>query len=560
MTARIGGGRISFDGFAVTAAVVVAVALAPIVALAVIALGGDAGAWRHLFAVVVPRATLETALLVTGVTAFTVMVGAGSAWLVTAYDFPGRRVLEVALLLPLAFPVYVLAYAWLDLLHPIGPVQSALRGMLGYARPADFRLPDLRSLPGAVLIFGLALYPYVHVAARAVFLAQVTTLAEAARMLGLGSAGVFFRVALPLARPAIAAGAALAVMETLNDVGAAEFLSINTLTAAVWATWVNRSDLPGAAQIALAMLGFVLALVVVERLARGHRSYAVIGRNMRRPTPRRVGGLAGLGLLALGATPALLGFALPAGHLVMRASQRLGFSGVPTDILVEIGNTLTVATLATVTALVAGLAVAGGRRLHPGSRPHAAAARVATIGYAVPGTVLAIGLLAVFGALDGAVRWVVTALGGKPTGLIVSASLAALVTALAIRFLRLSVSKIETGLERLSPSLDQSARTLGRTPFGVLREIHLPLIGPALAGAALLLFVDCMKELPATLLLRPINFETLATHLYGEAARGTYENGALAACLIVAFGLLPVAFLTRVGRSRPTPLDTEDLP
>ena len=549
MAAVLRDARVSADGFAVVGLVVAGVALAPIVALGAIALGGDAGAWRHLFSVVVPRATLETTLLVAGVTAFTVVVGAGTAWLVAAHDFPGRRLLEVALLLPLAFPVYVLAYAWLDLMHPIGPVQTTLRHLLGYARPADFRLPDLRSLPGAVLIFGLALYPYVHVAARAVFLAQMTTLAEAARMLGLGSTGVLFREALPLARPAIAAGAALALMETLNDVGAAEFLSVNTLTAAVWATWVNRSDLPGAAQIALAMLTFVLGLMLLERLARGNRSYAVIGRNMRRLAPRRVGGLAGLGLFAIGALPALFGFVLPAGHLVRRAAERLAFSGLPHEIVAEVGNTLTVAALATATALAAGLAVAAGRRLHPGSRPHAAAARVATIGYAVPGTVLAIGLLAVFGALDGAVRSVVTALGGAPTGLLVSASLAALVTALSIRFLRLSVSKIETGLERLSPSLDQSARTLGRTPFGVLRDIHLPLIGPALAGAALLLFVDCMKELPATLLLRPINFETLATHLYGEAARGTYENGALAACLIVAFGLLPVMFLTGIGRT-----------
>mgnify|MGYP001765303972 CR=1 FL=1 len=552
MRRLLGSAIAAFDGFALAGLAVAAVALAPIVALALIAAHGGGEVWRHLFTSVVPAATLETGLLALGVGGFVVAVGTASAWLVAAHDFPGRRLLEVALLLPLAFPVYVLAYSWLDLLHPIGPLQTALRSLLGYARPADFRLPDPRSLPGAVLIFGLALYPYVYVAVRTVFLAQMTTLTEAARMLGANGASVFFRVALPLARPAIAAGAALAIMETLNDVGAAEFLSINTLTAAVYSTWVNRGDLPGAAQIALAMLAFVLSLLVVEKWARGDRSYAVIGRASRPLAPRRIDGLAGLGLFALGALPALLGFVVPAAHLVRQASTRLAFAGMPQEILVEIGNTLVAAALATVVAVGLGLVLVGGRRLHPGSRLHRGALRVATLGYAVPGTVLAIGLLVVFGGLDGVIREAVVALGGRPTGLLFSASLTALVVAYVVRFFRLSASKIETGLERLSPSLDQSARTLGRTPFGVLREIHLPLLRPALAGAALLLFVDCMKELPATLLLRPLGFETLATHLYGEAARGTYENGALAALLIVAFGLLPIVVLTRLGRPAPS--------
>lgn len=541
----------AFDGFALAGLATAVIAVAPIVALAVIALQGSGEVWAHLFTSVVPAATVETTILATGVAVFVMVVGTLSAWLVSAYDFPGRRFLEVALLLPLAFPAYVLAYSWLDLMHPIGPVQSTLRALLGYARPADFRLPDPRSLPGAVLVFGLALYPYVYVAVRTVFLSQVTRLTEAARMLGSDGRSVFFRVALPLARPAIAAGAALAVMETLNDVGAAEFLSINTLTAAVYSTWVNRSDLAGAAQIALAMLVFVLTLLVIERLARGDRGYAVIGRGARPLEPRRVTGWKGFGLLALGLVPAFFGFFAPLLHLLRQASTRLGQVGLPHEIVVEVGNTLGVAALATLVAVVVGFVVAGGRRLHPGSRLHDGLLRVSAIGYAVPGTVLAIGLLVVFGGLDGVIRQAAVALGFKPTGLVFSASLTALVVAYAARFFRLASSKIETGLERVSPSLDQSARTLGRTPFAVLREIHLPLMTPTLAGAALLLFVDCMKELPATLLLRPLNFETLSTHLYGEAARGTYENGSLAALLIVAFGLLPIVVLTGLGRATP---------
>jgi iron(III) transport system permease protein len=541
------------NGFAVVGVLVAALAAAPVLALVMIASGGGSGLWRHLFTSVVPRATLETLQLALGVTVFVVVVGTATAWLVATRDFPGRRLLEVLLLLPLAFPVYVLAYSWLDLTHPLGPLQSALRALLGYARPADLRLPDLRSLPGAILIYGVALYPYVYVAVRTVFLSQTTALVEAARMLGASPARVFFRVALPLARPAIVAGSALALMETLNDIGAAEFLSINTLTAAVWSTWVNRSDLPGAAQIALAMLGLVLLLLIAERLGRGGRGYVVFGRASRRLAPRRVDGLAGIGLFALGLLPALFGFIIPAAHLLKQAAARVAYAGIAEEIVAETIATIALAATATLVGVILAAVLVSGRRLYPGARLQSAALRIASIGYAVPGTVLAIGLLVGYGAFDGLLRGVSDALGGPKLGLILSASFGGLVLTLVLRFFRLAASKIETGLERISPALDQSARMLGRTPFGTMRAIHLPLLTPAYAGAALLFFVDCMKELPATLLLRPLGFETLSTHLYGEAARGTYENGALAACLIVAFGLLPVLIMTRLGRPAAAP-------
>ena len=542
----------ALDGFGLFGALVGLLAVAPIAALVALAAGGD-GPWRHLFTTVVPAATVDTALLALGVAAFVAVVGTGSAWLVATRDFPGRRLLEVLLLLPLAFPAYVLAYSWLDLLHPIGPLQTALRGLLGYSRPADLRLPDLRSLPGAILVFGFALYPYVHVATRTVFLSRAAGPVEAARMLGARSSRVFFRVALPLARPAVAAGCALAVMETLNDVGAAEFLSVNTLTAAVYSTWINRSDLPGAAQIALAMLIFLLSLLMLERIARGGRGYAVAGRATRRLEPRRVGGARGVALFVVGLMPALFGFLVPALHLVWQAADRLAFAGLAEDIARETRDTVLLAATATALGVAAAAVLVSGRRLHPGSPLHAAAPRIASIGYAVPGTVLAIGLLAVYGAVDAGVRALVVDLGGAPTGLLLSASFAGLVIALCLRFFRLAAAGIETAADRLPVTLDQSARVLGRGRFAVMRAVHLPLLTPAYAGAALLFFVDCMKELPATLLLRPLGFETLSTHLYGEAARGTYENGALAACLIVAFGLLPIVVVTRIGRDAARP-------
>ncbi len=541
----------SADGFTLAGLLAAAAALAPVLALGMIALGGDGALWRHLFASVMAAALLDSLALLAGVIAFVVIVGTGAAWLVAMHDFPGRRWVEVALLLPLAFPAYVLAYAWLDLMHPIGPAQNALRALLGYAHPSEFRLPDLRNLPGAIFVFGFALYPYVYVAARTVFLSQMTAMTDAARLLGHGSGGVFFRVALPLARPAIASGAALAAMEALNDVGAAEFLAVQTLTTAVYSTWVNRNDLPGAAQIALAMLVFLLSLLLVERLARGGRSYAVIGRNARLVQPKRLHGLRRLAAPLLLSLPVLLGFAIPAAHLLRQAWQRLAFAGLPADILAETGNTLLAAALATLVAVSLALLVVSASRLHLRSRLREALLRLATIGYAIPGTVLAIGFLAILGDLDAGLRHIAAWLGLAAPGLFFSASLFAVVAAYTVRFFRLATSKLEAGLERLSPSLDQSARTLGRTRWQVLRVIYLPLLSPALAGAALLVFIDAMKELPATLLLRPMNFETLATHLYGEAARGTYENGALAACLIVGFGLLPVILLTRLSRHRP---------
>ncbi|ALK10213.1 Putative 2-aminoethylphosphonate transport system permease protein PhnU [Blastochloris viridis] len=539
-------------GFAWIGLCAALIAGAPIGALGILALQGNAAHWLHLATAVVPYALHETAVLLGGVTVFVVVVGTGTAWLVTAYAFPGRRMLEVALLLPLAFPAYVMAYAWIDLMHPIGPLQSGLRALLGIERPAELRLPDLRSLPGAVLVFGLALYPYVYVAARAAFLARMTTLTEAARTLGAGPGRVFGRVALPLAWPAIAAGTSLVLMETLNDVGAAEFLGVTTLTTTVYSTWVNRSDLAGAAQIALAMLAIVLALVLAERTARGARSFAVGGGAQRALPPRRVDGIAGLGLLALGALVVALGFGLPTGHLAWQAALRLAEGHGGATLLPAIGNTLLVAVLATVAAVLTGLVLVEGRRLHPGSRLHAAVLRVATSGYAVPGTVLAVGLLVVLGGFDRAARAVVEFAGGAPTGLLVSASIGAVVLAYVVRFVRLAATQVETGLERIPPTLDQSARSLGRTPAGVMSAIHLPLLRASLAGAALLVFVDCMKELPATLLLRPLNFDTLATLLYGEAARGTYEDGAIAALLIVAIGLVPVAVLVRLGRPPAT--------
>jgi iron(III) transport system permease protein len=525
------------------AAVLIALAvLAPIVSLAAQALS-SLSHWAHLAEHVLPQALQNTVLLLAGVGLFTAALGAGAAWLVTAYDFPGRRTLSWALLLPLAVPTYIIAFAYLDLLHPIGPVQGALRALLSLDNPRQLRLPDLRSLPGAIFVLSFVLYPYVYLTTRVMFMTQAASLLEAARTLGAGRTAVFWRVALPLARPAIAVGVSLALLETLNDIGASEFLGVQTLTVSVYTTWVTRSDLAGAAQIALSMLCIVLALVGLERHGRQRLRYAQT-QGVRPMRPRKLRGAGAALAFLLGALPVLLGFAAPAAYLIAESIERLDKMGaVSSQLLAATANTVTVALAATALTLAAGLAVAwAARSLRDSARPNAGrvCARIASLGYALPGTVLAIGLLTPFVLIDGALG-AVSGYGG----LILMGSQAGLIVAYAIRFLAIAAGGIESGLARVPPSLEQASRLAGETAGGTLRRVHLPLLRPALAAAALLIFVDAMKELSATLLLRPMNFETLATWLYAEAARGTYEEGAVAALAIVFAGLAPVILLAR---------------
>jgi iron(III) transport system permease protein len=535
-----------YSGWLIASGVVALLVVLPVVALAVIAFGGGIDVSGRILANLWQSAP-TTAALLAGVGVLVVVIGTGTAWLVAAFDFPGRRVLDWALLLPLAVPTYVVAFAYLDLLHPIGPVQTAIRELVGITDPRDLQLPDIRSVPGAILLFGLVLYPYVYLVTRALFLMQAAGLIETARTLGANGRRVFFRIAIPLARPAIAIGVSLALMETLNDVGASEFLGIRTMTISVYATWVNQSDLAGAAEIALVMLAIVLALVYVERTARRSQRYAISTQRTQAPSRTILAGSRAWLALGLGALPVLLGFVVPAAYLAQQAIDRIAFAGTSARLMTETLNTVTVAAIATVVAVALGLVVAYAARLDRG-RTGALLVRLASVGYALPGTVLAIGLLFPLAAFDNAVDDLTRTAFGFSTGLLLSGSLAVLVYAYAARFLAIATGGIEAGFAKIPASLDHSARSLGRTAGGVLRGVHLPLLRPALGATAILVFVDCMKELPATLLLRPLNFETLATHLYGEAARGTYEEGAIAALLIVAAGLAPVALLARLSQ------------
>lgn len=531
------------------AGIIACLVMLPVIALFLQAIQGSAGLWSHLVSTILPTALVDTAILLGGVGLITAILGTSTAWLVTAYTFPGRRVLEWALLLPLAVPTYIIAYAYLDILHPIGSVQGAIRWLLGYSSPREFRLPDVRSMTGCILLLGFVLYPYVYIPTRAMFLTQSANLIDASRTLGISRRAIFWHVALPLARPAVAVGVSLALMETLNDIGASEFLGVRTLTVSIYTTWITRTDLPGASQIALSLLMVVVVLVAFEKWARGKQRYSTGVQRSRAFEPRRVSTAKGLVLFAAGLLPILIGFAAPAIYLANEAWKRIEFAGLSPRFLSEAFNTIVLASAATIITVLFGLLIAYASRLRPGATT-AWLQRLSTLGYAAPGTVVAIGVLIVLATFDGFIDRTAIAWLGVSTGLLFIGSGAALLYAYTVRFLAISAGGIDAGLARIPVSFDHASRVLGQSAAGTFRHVHLPLSKAAITAAGLLVFVDCVKELPATLLLRPLNVETFATHLYGEAARGTYEEASIAALAIVAIGILPVILLSRMGQVR----------
>jgi iron(III) transport system permease protein len=463
-----------------------------------------------------------------------------TAWLVTAYRFAGRDALSWMLALPLAFPTYIVAYVYVDQFDAFGPVQNALFALTGWRPGASSWYPNIRSLPGAIFVFSLVLYPYVFLAARAMFQTQSAGLFEVARTLGATRFTLARHVALPLARPALAVGLSLVLMETLNDIGASEYLGVRTLTLSIFTTWLNRSSLPGAAQIACVMLVAIAALIALERYGQRDKRFHLSVRRAQPPAPIVLTGWAAIAAGAACALPVVLGFLLPAVDLAHEAMRRR----FDPDLVRAALNTVLFAAGATVVALVLGFgAVMAARMIR---KPWTGAAlTLAGLGYAVPGTVLALALLSPLVAIDEGLNTLSRALAGVSVGLVVAGSGAAIVIAYVVRFLTIATGSAQAGLSRVSTRVDDAARTLGQRPGGVMRLIHIPLSRPVLGGAALLVFVDCLKELPATLLLRPLNVETLSTYVYQFATRGNFEDGALAALLIVAAGIVPVIRMAR---------------
>jgi len=542
-------GRPLVDGWSLATAVVAALVGVPVVVV-LASLAVPAGpVWRHLAATVLPEYVADSLVLMAGVGGASLVIGVATAWLVTLCVFPGRRLFEWALLLPFAVPAYVVAFTYGGLFDYPGPVQTALRDAFGWGH-GDYWFPEVRSLGGAVFILSMVLYPYVYLMARASFLEQSVCVIEVARTLGRGPWASFVSVALPLARPAIAGGVALAVMETLSDYGTVQQLGVPTFTTGIFRTWFGLGDITAATQLAAVLMLFILAVVVAERVSRGGARFHHTSRRYRALPRYRLTGWRAAGAVAICTVPISFGFLLPGGQLVVWTLGP-GFSAIDRDFAALAATSVALAAGGAALCVALALVIAYGVRLNP-RRLTRAAARLAGLGYAVPGAVVAVGVLVPLGWLDGRLDALARALLGVSTGLLLSGTLVALMFAYAVRFLVVAHNGVEASLARITPAMDGAARTLGLGAGATLARVHVPVIAGSLLTAALLVFVDVMKELPATLVLRPFGVNTLAVRAFELASDEQLAAAAPAALAIVAAGLVPVILLTRsIACSRP---------
>ncbi|WP_413857880.1 ABC transporter permease [Tateyamaria sp.] len=528
------------------ALVVAGLCLLPMLAVLIAALTGGTDTIAHLADSVLGRYAANTGLLVILVSLGTFAIGVGSAWLVTMTRFPGVRLFEIALVLPLAFPAYVLAYAYTHVLDHPGIVQTSLRHMMGWG-PRDYWFPDIRSLGGAAVMLVLVLYPYVYLLARASFLQQSGSTFMAARALGSRPLVAFWRVSLPLARPAIAAGVLLAVMETIADFGTVAYFGVQTFATGIYTSWFSLGDRTGAAQLALCLLTFALLLAVLERKQRGQAKYHDSSQGQKQHPPIELAGWQAAAALILCGLPVLLGAVIPVISLLslgigseqdLFSPRYIGF----------VRHSLTLAGLAAGLTLVAAILLGYFQRMQPG-RLASGANYVARMGYAVPGGVIAVGLLVPFAAFDNALDAWMRATFDVSTGLFITGSIWLLVFAYMVRFLAAALGAYEGGQARVHANMDAASRSLGKGPMATLRRVHLPILTPSLLTALLIVFVDVMKELPATLIMRPFNFDTLAVQAYRLASDERLDGAAVPSLVIVAVGLLPVILICRqVGR------------
>ncbi len=505
--------------------------------------------WGHLVETVMSDYVLNTLGLMLGVGTGTLVIGVGTAWLVVMCRFPGKRIFEWALLLPLAVPTYVIAYAYTDFLQFTGPIQTLLRDLFEWGRD-DYWFPNIRSLGGAIALMSLVLYPYVYLLTRAAFMEQSVCALEVGRSLGRGPWRLFSSVAVPLARPAIVGGLALALMETLNDFGAVQFFGVDTFTTGIYRTWFGMGEAAAAAQLAACLLAFVIVLLVLERWSRrSARFHHTTARYRELPQYHLPRGRAFAAFSAC-ALPVLIGFALPAGLLLaMHLAE-----GDPQMGLRMAGyawNSFKLAAVTAVAAVSLAIVIGYGVRMQPGRLTHAAA-RIASVGYAIPGSVIAVGILIPLGWADQRINLFARDHFGVLPGLLLTGTMVALVYAYVVRFLAVSFNSVEASLGKITPNMDAASRTLGKTAARTLALVHLPVMRSSLLAAAILVFVDVMKELPATIILRPFDFDTLAVRAFDLASDERLAQASTSALSIVVVGIIPVILLSiAMRKSRP---------
>ena len=544
------------DLWAVGSMVLACLLLLPIAAVAWLALFPTENIWPHLLEYALPGYLQTTILLMALVGLGAAMIGTGAGWLVTMTEFPGRRWLEWALLAPLAMPAYIGAYALVDLLEYAGPVQTLLRDIFGWQTSRDYWFPEIRTLSGAAFVLTMTLYPYVYLLTRAAFREQSVCALEVGRALGCGPWGVFWRVGLPLARPGLVAGVAIVLMETMADFGTVDFFAVQTLTQGVFTVWLDTHNAGGAAQIAMVMLAFIMALLALERTARRGRKFHHMSRNYRPIQRGLLGPVARVAAIILCLIPVFCGFLAPTSIVAWHGLSHLS-DWADTEFWRALFHTAGLAIATAAVACTVGIFMVYGARSSSLGLPKWAAQATA-LGYAAPGAVIAVGVLIPFAAFDNWLADRIEAATGTDIGLLLTGTAIVLVFAYSVRFAAIAHGAIDGALGRITPSMELAARTLGSSRGRVLLRIHVPMIWGSVLTAALLIFVDTAKELPATLLLRPFNFETLATTVYNAASREQLDEAGPAALAIVMLGLLPVLLLARtLNRSRPgedTPL------
>ncbi|WP_435229510.1 ABC transporter permease [Pseudopelagicola sp. nBUS_20] len=538
--------RLRISPWSIGAALIALIVVAPISAVFWMALHPVDNIWPHLISTTLPRYLSNTLILMLSVGFLAACMGSGTAWLVTRYRFPFVGWLQWALLMPLAIPAYVGAYALVDFLEYAGPVQTGLRGLFGWQTSRDYWFPEIRSMGAAVIVLSVALFPYVYILARAAFREQSGEGEEVARSLGAGAVARFWRIGLPLARPAIAAGSAIVMMETVNDFGTVDYFAVQTLTTGIFSVWLESNNAGGAAQIATVVLILVILLVTLEKTSRRKIQFFSLSTRHRPPTQTKIVGIRGWAATLVCLLPFVMGFVLPMVVILSHAMDNAARWTDP-DLLRALWNTLRVGGIAALVTVFAGVFLVYGVRLSGKMLPRFLLP-LTTIGYAAPGAVLAVGILIPLAVVDHRLADLIEAITQERVGLILTGSSFALVLAYCVRFFAIAQGAADGAMGRVSPSLAMAARSLGRTRGQTLFEVYYPLIRASVGSALLLVFVDCVKELPATMLLRPFNFDTLATRVHDQASLENLGDASPGAIMIVLVGLVAVSLLARANR------------
>ena len=505
---------------------------------------GEKEIWQHLFDTKLGRLLLNTLVLMLGVGLGVIALGVSLAWLTSVCAFPGRKLFEWALMLPLAIPTYVMAFVFLGLMNYTGPVQATLRSWFG----DEVYFPNVQASGAVILVLSLVLYPYVYMLARSAFLTQGRSMMDAGRILGKTSWQAFFKIAVPIARPAIVAGLALALMETLADFGAVSIFNYDTFTTAIYSSWYGLFNLAVAAQLASLLLLFISVVLFAEQKGRKQARY--IQQNNRNLQLYKLKGWQALAATGFCTLVMLLAFVLPFGQLVIWCVE-IAAEELDSRYFSFLLNTLGLGLIAAVVTTLFALLLAYVKRLPAGlieKRWQNLAIRVSTLGYALPGSVLAVGIILSFTFLDQAITGVAQNIFGFNIRTLLVGSIFALVLAYSTRFMAVAFAPIEAGFERINPKIIEAAKSLGATPIRLLHQIYIPLLKPGLLTALIVVFVEVMKEMPATLIMRPFGWDTLAVRIYQMTAEGQWERAALPAVTLIFLGLIPVFLLVRSSR------------